>query len=358
MRVLAASGAAGAARIHGSGSCVRSGRALSTGLAFYALLPFRVARELRDFRPDAVLAQGAQEAALCVARSHARARADEGRSRTSTATRRHRRGSTARHGARRSRPSRTRLPAVGFVGATACGRSPPTRPRSSVRPVSSRRRSSPRSWTSSRSSTSDPAPFPERPVALFVGVLERYKAVDVLAEAWRLAAPRVPEAALHLVGRGTLREVSEQPRRRPPGADALDGVAPDVRGRPSARRGDRARPPVEVGGSRPRRRRGVLPRPRRRRQPCRRDSRHRRGRRDRAPRSARRRDRRSRTRSFACSRRSAARGAARRGGPRCRAAVARDARGVRAAHPRARRRRTRDSPPTLNRCGRTGRSSS
>ena len=28
------------------------------GLVFYALLPFRVARELRAFRPDAVLAQG------------------------------------------------------------------------------------------------------------------------------------------------------------------------------------------------------------------------------------------------------------------------------------------------------------
>ena len=53
----------------------------------------------------------------------------------------------------------------------------------------------------------DPAPLPERPVVLFVGVLERYKAVDVLADAWRLAAPRVPEAALHLVGRGTLRDV-------------------------------------------------------------------------------------------------------------------------------------------------------
>jgi glycosyltransferase involved in cell wall biosynthesis len=56
---------------------------------------------------------------------------------------------------------------------------------------------------------SPPAPFPARPVALFVGVLERYKAVDVLAEGWRRAAPRVPEATLHLVGRGTLRDVPE-----------------------------------------------------------------------------------------------------------------------------------------------------
>ena len=36
------------------------------GLAFYARLPFLVARELRAFGPDAVLAQGAQEAALAV----------------------------------------------------------------------------------------------------------------------------------------------------------------------------------------------------------------------------------------------------------------------------------------------------
>jgi glycosyltransferase involved in cell wall biosynthesis len=55
-----------------------------------------------------------------------------------------------------------------------------------------------------------PAASPERPTALFVGVLERYKAVDVLAEAWRLVAPRVPGATLHLVGRGTLREVAER----------------------------------------------------------------------------------------------------------------------------------------------------
>ena len=57
---------------------------------------------------------------------------------------------------------------------------------------------------------SEPAPLPDRPAALFVGVLERYKAVDVLAEAWRLAAPRLPDASLYLVGRGTLRDVAER----------------------------------------------------------------------------------------------------------------------------------------------------
>jgi glycosyltransferase involved in cell wall biosynthesis len=55
-----------------------------------------------------------------------------------------------------------------------------------------------------------PQPLPERPQALFVGVLERYKNVDGLAEAWRRAAPRVREAHLRLVGSGTLQPVVER----------------------------------------------------------------------------------------------------------------------------------------------------
>jgi glycosyltransferase involved in cell wall biosynthesis len=49
-------------------------------------------------------------------------------------------------------------------------------------------------------------PLPERPRALFVGVLERYKAFDTLAGAWRDAASRVPDAVLHIVGDGSLRD--------------------------------------------------------------------------------------------------------------------------------------------------------
>src|SRR5262249_21947877 len=56
----------------------------------------------------------------------------------------------------------------------------------------------------------DPLPLPGRPVALFVGGLPRDHAGGVLADAWRLAAPQVPEAALHLVGRGTLRAVPQR----------------------------------------------------------------------------------------------------------------------------------------------------
>jgi glycosyltransferase involved in cell wall biosynthesis len=46
-------------------------------------------------------------------------------------------------------------------------------------------------------------PLPAEPKALFVGVLERYKDVDGLAAAWRLAAPRLPGVSLRIVGRGS-----------------------------------------------------------------------------------------------------------------------------------------------------------
>jgi glycosyltransferase involved in cell wall biosynthesis len=58
-------------------------------------------------------------------------------------------------------------------------------------------------------SESPVAPLPERPVALFVGVLERYKNIHAIAEAWRLAAPRVPDASLRMVGDGRHRDVAE-----------------------------------------------------------------------------------------------------------------------------------------------------
>ena len=52
-------------------------------------------------------------------------------------------------------------------------------------------------------------PLPERPVALFVGVLEHYKGIDELAAAWRAAGPRVPDATLHVIGKGSRRHVVE-----------------------------------------------------------------------------------------------------------------------------------------------------
>jgi phosphatidylinositol alpha-1,6-mannosyltransferase len=53
------------------------------------------------------------------------------------------------------------------------------------------------------------APLPERPTALAIGVLEPYKNVDGIAAAWRLAAPRLPDAMLRLVGDGRRRDLVE-----------------------------------------------------------------------------------------------------------------------------------------------------
>ena len=53
------------------------------------------------------------------------------------------------------------------------------------------------------------APLPERPTALFVGVLERYKNVHSVVAAIRLAAARLPQAGFRLVGDGRHRDVVE-----------------------------------------------------------------------------------------------------------------------------------------------------
>ncbi len=61
------------------------------------------------------------------------------------------------------------------------------------------------------------APLPERPVALFVGVLEAYKNVDGLARAWRRVADRVPDATLVTIGKGSRRGVVDELLRDLPG---------------------------------------------------------------------------------------------------------------------------------------------
>jgi glycosyltransferase involved in cell wall biosynthesis len=178
------------------------------GLVFYGLLPFRVMRELRSFRPDAVLAQGAQEAALAVigrklARVPTKVIADihgdpAAPTRLYGSPRRKALSSLAdalaRYGLRRSDGVRT-------ISAYTSG----LVRKAGVEPTAE----FPAFMDLEPFLEQPPAPLPERPVALFVGVLERYKGIDVLTDAWRLAAPRLPDASLYLVGRGTLREVAE-----------------------------------------------------------------------------------------------------------------------------------------------------
>ena len=55
-----------------------------------------------------------------------------------------------------------------------------------------------------------PAPLPESPQALFVGVLELYKNIDGLADAWRMVARELPQARLVIVGEGARESVVER----------------------------------------------------------------------------------------------------------------------------------------------------
>ena len=171
------------------------------GLAYHLGLPFRAARELRRFGPDAVVVQGAHEtAAVLLGRALARSRARvvlDVHGDWRTATRLY--GSPARKlvnpvADRLARVAVRRADAVRTVSDYTTGlvREEGIEPAAvfpafmDLEPFLER----------------PPAPLPERPAALFVGVLELYKNVDGLVEAWRLAAPRVPDARLRIVGKG------------------------------------------------------------------------------------------------------------------------------------------------------------
>jgi len=182
---------------------------LLDGLFFYAALPFRVAAELRRFEPDAVVTQTAYEAAAAlIARAATRSRA-----RLVLDVHADWRTSTRLYGS----PLRRLVAPLGDrVAAAALRRA------DRVRTISGYTTGLVRELGVEPADVfpayMDLAPFtarapvglPDEPRALFIGVLERYKNVDGLADAWRAAAPSVPSAELHLVGRGTLAPVVEQ----------------------------------------------------------------------------------------------------------------------------------------------------
>ena len=187
---------------------VRPRRSLD-GVAFYAALPARIARELRAFRPEAVVAQGAHEtAAALVARGVAGIE-------TAVIADVHGdwRAPTRLYGS----PLRGLLsPAADRVADAALRRADGVRTVTAyttglVRALGLEPTDEFPAYMDFESFLASPvAPLPDAPRALFVGVLERYKNADGLAEAWRRAAPRVPEATLHVVGDGTLARVVER----------------------------------------------------------------------------------------------------------------------------------------------------
>jgi glycosyltransferase involved in cell wall biosynthesis len=177
---------------------------------FYARLPFRVARQLREWRPAAVVAADPfVGAAVLVARRLARSDAKlivEVHGDWRTFTRGY--GSPAR---------RLLSPFTDRVADVALRRADATRALSGFTSgLIDGVRGTPASiafptYSDLSSFTAAPlAPLPERPTAVFVGMLEAYKNVDGMAAAWRRVAAARPDALLILVGKGSRRRVVDE----------------------------------------------------------------------------------------------------------------------------------------------------
>ena len=177
--------------------------AVLAGPAFYATLPVRVARELRAFRPHAVIVQGAHETAAVLAARHL-ARSDAA---VIADVHGDFRAPTRLYGSR----LRSLLnPLADRVAVAALRRADGVRTVTSyttglvrglgIEPTDE----FPAFMDFATFLARPPEPLPERPQALFVGVLERYKNLDGLLGAWQRITPRVPDARLRLVGTGTL----------------------------------------------------------------------------------------------------------------------------------------------------------
>jgi glycosyltransferase involved in cell wall biosynthesis len=186
----------------------REPRALA-GPAFFAALPARIAFELREFRPHAVLAQGAHETAAALS-ARKLARVD-----TAVIADLHGdwHAPTRLYGSRLRgllNPVADRVAVAGLRNADAI-RTVTGYTTGIVRDLGLEPADEFPAYMDFDSFLQQPPrPLPEQPQALFVGVLERYKNVDGLARAWPLVAARLPEARLRLVGSGTLRPVVEQ----------------------------------------------------------------------------------------------------------------------------------------------------
>jgi glycosyltransferase involved in cell wall biosynthesis len=173
------------------------------GVAYYASLPLRVARELRRFPADAVVAQGGHETAGALAGR----RLAGSRAAVIADVHGDYRAPTRLYG---SRVRAVLSPVADRVAESALRRADGVRTVTAYTTELVRRLGVeatdefPAYMDFTTFRAEPPVPLPERPQALFVGVLERYKNVDGLAAAWRLAAPRVPDATLRIVGEGRL----------------------------------------------------------------------------------------------------------------------------------------------------------
>lgn len=195
------------------------------GIAFHALLPWRVARELRSFKPTVVLVQGAHEAALVlVGRRLARSRVPivlDVHGDWRTATRLY--GSPAR---RLLNPVADRLAAWAIRRVDAI-RTVSDFTTGLVRELGVEPTATFPAFMDLEPFLTPPVPLPLRPRALFVGVLELYKGLDLLAEAWPLVAKQVPDAELRLIGSGAREDLVRQMTDRGPNVTWESGLEPE-----------------------------------------------------------------------------------------------------------------------------------
>jgi len=199
VRVIGTAGA-------GSGELPRF--TLLEGPLFYARAPSAVAHELRTFRPDAVIAQSPYEGLSVLAgRALARSRAKvivEIHGDWTTASRYY--GSPLRRVAgpvadRAAEVAVRRADAVRTVSEFTAGM---------VRRLGVEPAAIFHTYTEIGAFVEhDPTPLPDQGRLAFVGVLERYKNVDGLAAAWRLAAPQLQGVTLELAGNGRKVETVE-----------------------------------------------------------------------------------------------------------------------------------------------------
>ena len=177
------------------------------GPRFYGGLAGRVARELRSFKPDAVVTQSPYEAFACeLARSVTRSPA-----KVVLEVHGDWHVSTRLYGSRQRAllgPLGDRLAGWAVRHADA-HRTVGEFTASLVRAEGREPAAIFTTYSDLGAFTGPLVPVPEAPRMLFVGVLERYKNVEHLARAWRIVAARRPEAKLELVGWGTQVEVAE-----------------------------------------------------------------------------------------------------------------------------------------------------
>jgi len=194
LRVVASS----ADRARGDGTFRLRPRTPLDGPRFWLSLPRRVRREARAFRPDAIVAQSPFEAAAALL------------ARTGVPVIVELHGDWRTFGRLYGSPSRRALARLAdAVGTWAVRRAAKVRAVSPytaglAREVGREPAATFPAFMDLDAFAGPTVPLPDRPVALFVGVLEPYKNIDGLAAAWRLARPA---AELRIVGKGTRTDV-------------------------------------------------------------------------------------------------------------------------------------------------------